>query len=422
MQKIDLLANKFDMENNNLSENICPLCGSYLKLINTNPDEKAIKIAGRRVCKRCQQELEKSNGQAAEPIQSKVKYPRDLKAYLDQFVIGQENAKKTLSVAVYNHYKRIRMKDPTIKKSNVLMAGPTGSGKTYMVQLIAKYLDIPMVVIDVTGITKSGYVGESVSSILMRLLIAANGNKAKAEKGIIVLDEVDKLATKESSFGQDIGGTSVQQELLKMLEGTIVQIEIQRDGHEEKICFNTESVLFICTGAFPGLEEIISKRICEKGRTVGFAVHEQPIKQDHGLMHLQTEDLLQYGLIPEFIGRLPVRVCLRELTVEELVHVIADVQDNITDQYKKLLGADEIELEFSKAAIQKIAELAYEQHTGARAIRAIMEASMSEIMFWAPGSGIERVIVDEDMICLSQDEGSWTFLLDTAKTQGVAQM
>lgn len=408
------------MENNspkNKSENICPFCGKYVGLINT---ESNVKLSGRRLCERCQQELEKS-GRQTQAAELKVKYPRDLKAYLDQFVVGQESAKKTLSVAVHNHYKRIRMKDASIKKSNILMAGPTGSGKTYMVRLIADYLDIPMAVVDVTGITKSGYVGESVSSILMRLLIAANGDKAKAEKGIIVLDEVDKLAAKEGSFGQDIGGTSVQQELLKMLEGTIVQIEQEKADRKQVLSFNTESVLFICTGAFPELETIISKRLGVGKKSFGFAASEQPTKQDHGLMQLQTEDLLQYGLIPEFIGRLPIRVCLRELTVEELVHVIADVRDNITEQYKKLLGADEIKLEFSEAAIRKIAELAYEQHTGARAIRSIMEASMSEVMFWAPGSGIEKVIVDEDMICLSPDESSW-ILPGATEAQGVAQM
>lgn len=388
------------MKSKNSSEDTCFFCGAPADL-DQNPDEKIVTVLGQRVCKKCQKEIGMEMAHAMKMKQPKIKRPKELKEYLDRFVVGQEDAKKTLCVAVYNHYKRLGLKDPSIKKSNVLMIGPTGSGKTYLVELLAKYLDIPMVVVDVTGITKSGYVGESTSSILTRLMIAA-GSQEKAEKGIIVLDEVDKLAWKKgTASGQDIGGESVQQELLKMLEGTKVQLE-DINGREKPVLFCTDSVLFICAGAFPGMEEIIAKRIGAGGTTLGFAapVQEGTESQTELLKQLQTEDLRQYGLISEFIGRLPVRISLKELSVDELIRVIRDAQDSIMTQYQKLLKADDIDLEFTDAAVRKVAELAYEQHTGARGIRSIMEASMLETMFEMPGSGTDKVIMDETMICL----------------------
>lgn len=392
---------------------VCMFCGRYSGLKYGDKEIKLIRTpANQCVCSKCIEDMssllpgfDMSSKHINELSETgndwRSELPRDLKAYLDQFVVGQDSAKKVLCVAVYNHLKRIRLGDPSIQKSNVLMMGPSGSGKTYLVELLAKHLGIPMIVVDVTGITKSGYAGESVSSIMTRLLIAANGNVGRAQQGIIVLDEVDKLAKKSSIDSLDIGGESVQQELLKLIEGTVAHIEITRGEQEKTIQVNTKSILFICTGAFCGLEKIISDRMSSGRKQMGFSAQtkeEQNIQGSGILTNVQADDLLKFGLVSELVGRLPVRVCLTKLTEENLVDVMLNTKDNILNQYQKLLRTDGVELEFTYPAILKAAKLAYNQNTGARAVRSIIEATMTEVMFSTPGSGQDKIVITEEMI------------------------
>ena len=340
----------------------------------------------------------------------KIPSPREIKETLDQYVIGQEEAKKTLSVAVYNHYKRIANEeenedDVEIQKSNVLLLGPTGSGKTLLASTLARILNVPFAIADATTLTEAGYVGEDVENILLKLIQAADGDIEKAEKGIIYIDEIDKITRKSEnpSITRDVSGEGVQQALLKIVEGTIASVPPQggrKHPQQELLQIDTSNILFICGGAFEGLENIIKDRIGKKSMGFGADIQsKKDIDRYKVFEQILPQDLLKFGMIPEFIGRLPIIATLKELDKGALIQITTEPKNALVKQYKKLLQMDDVELEFEREALESIVDKAIERKTGARGLRSIIEEIMRDIMFDIPSNEkIEKCIITRDTV------------------------
>ena len=356
-----------------------------------------------------QQQVKKKK-QETKPLKAfdirQIPAPHKIKASLDEYVVGQEHAKKVISVAVYNHYKRVftnTMDEIEIDKSNMLMIGPTGCGKTYLVKTLARLLDVPLAIADATSLTEAGYIGDDIESVISKLLAAADNDVEKAERGIVFIDEIDKIAKKKNTNQRDVSGESVQQGMLKLLEGSEVEVPVGASSKNAMVpmtTVNTKNILFICGGAFPGLEEIIKERL-NKQAAIGFQsdLKDKYDKDPDLLSRVTLEDIRKFGMIPEFIGRLPVVFALQSLSKEMLVKILKEPKNAILKQYQKLLELDEVKLDFEDGALEAIAEKAMERKTGARALRAIIEEFMLDIMYEIPkDDSIGQVLITRDYI------------------------